>query len=154
MPPLNFPRKHAELWVCPDLSYGQQSLGARQGVICVAAGQIRGRTVVNRLHEDLHGVFLLPTFADTGLYPESPRALTWQLHHVCFGENGLKCLELTLDRQDLLQRATYVGSELWVKAGGSSPSPPPLSTWGDGALPSESCQSGCLLNHFSPCFLA
>lgn len=75
----------------------------------MAAGHIRGRTVVNRLHEDLHGIFLLPTFADTGLYPESPRPLTWQLYHVYFGENGLKCLELTLDREDLPQRATMWG---------------------------------------------
>lgn len=37
---------------------------------------------------------------------------------------------------------------------GSSPYPPPLSPWGVGALPSESCQSGCLLNHFPPYFLA
>lgn len=118
----------------------------------MAAGQIRGRTVVNRLHEDLHGIFLLPTFADSGLYPESPRALTRQLHHVCFGENGPKCLELTLDRLDVLKRATYVGSGLWVEAGGFSLYPPPLSIWGDGALPSGSCQSGCLPTTSLPAF--
>lgn len=152
VPPFNLPRKHAELWACPGLLSPVEPR-CREGGTCVAAGQIRGRTVVNRSHEDLHSIFLLPTFADSGLYPESPRALSQQLHHVCFGENGPKCLELTRQtgcpEEGRLCGVRFVG-------GGRRLLPLPSSTQHLGGRGSalRVLPIRVPAHHFPPCFLA
>lgn len=70
---------------------------------------------------------------------ESASTLLGCLHQVCFGENGLEFLELTLDRLDLLWRAT-LPSHTYGPGQEASPLIP-LSPRGRG-LPLASCPTG------------